>query len=78
MLSPTYVNSSNIDAIGHATNRLFIRFKSGITYSYDNCPYDYFDALTKVESVGKHFHRFIKGKFPYKRMEKDPFMEEMT
>lgn len=73
MLVPTYVVSSNIDAIGFRLGKLFIRFKSGVTYAYDNVPFDYFDALQKVESAGKHFHRFIKGKFNYTRLNHDPF-----
>lgn len=73
MLSPTYIVSSNIDCVAHRRNQLFIRFKSGETYSYDGVPYDHFDALQKVESPGQFFHRHIRSKFPYTRMEADPF-----
>lgn len=72
-MQPTYIVSSNIDAIAHQAKQLFIRFKSGITYSYDDVPYDYFDALQKVESAGKFFHQFIKNRFTHHRLEGDPF-----
>ena len=72
-LVPTYLVSENLDAIGWKLNKLFIRFKSGVTYSYEDCPFDYFDALQKVESAGKHFHKFIRGKFRYTKLDSDPF-----
>lgn len=70
---PTYLVSENLDAIGFNLGTLFIRFKSGISYSYDNVPYDYFDALQKVESAGRFFHKFVRGKFRYSKLENDPF-----
>ena len=77
MLSPTYINSSNIDAIGYKLGQLFIRFKSGVTYSYDNVPFSYFDSLQKVESAGQFFHRFIRNHkdFHHTRLDFDPFMK---
>lgn len=74
-LQPVYVISNNIDCVAHDQRTLFIRFKSGETYSYDGVPYDHFDALQKVESAGKFFHRFIRGKFRYTRLSRDPFLE---
>lgn len=77
-LEPTYLTSSNLDCIGWLANKLFIRFKghdgtTGTTYSYDECPRDYFDALQSVESSGKFFCRFIRGKFHYNKLPSDPF-----
>jgi hypothetical protein len=72
------VISSNIDEIGFEDNTLFIRFHSGVTYSYAECGYHYFDTLKKVESAGKFFHRWIKGKFQYTRLEKDPLPTRLT
>ena len=74
MLAPTYVVSSNIDAVGYALGKLFIKFKSGVTYQYDKVPYDLYDALLKVESAGQFFHHMVKGKFQYTRLENDPFV----
>lgn len=72
-LVPTYLVSENLDCIGYRLGQLFIRFRSGGTYSYDKVPFDYFDALPKVESAGKFFHQFIRGKFRYTRLDSDPF-----
>lgn len=71
---PTFLVSDNLDCIGYNLGQLFIRFKSGASYSYDNCPFDYFDALQKVESAGRFFHQFIRGKFRYTKLDFDPFV----
>jgi hypothetical protein len=70
---PTYVSSSNIDAVGFRMGTLFLRFKSGVAYQYEKVPFSIYDALTKVESCGQFFHRMVKGKFHYTRLEVDPF-----
>lgn len=72
-MKPTFVVSSNIDALGYELGKLYIRFKSGITYAYDSVPYSVFDALEKAESVGKFFHRFVRDKYPHHRLDSDPF-----
>lgn len=73
MLEPTFVTSSNINAIAHEGDTLYIRFNSGITYRYDGVPHASFSALSAAESVGQHFHRFIRGRFKYTPCEVDPF-----
>lgn len=75
MLAPTFISSSNIDAVGYQRGDLFIRFKSGGSYKYDSVPFDYFDAMQKVESAGKFFHQFIKSKFIYHKLPIDPFVK---
>lgn len=72
-LTPTYLVSDNIDCIGFRRGTLVIRFKSGPTYAYEKCPYDFFDALQKVESAGRFFHQFIRNKLRYTKLEQDPF-----
>lgn len=59
------VQSSNIVAVGHdaETSKLFVQFKSGGTYQYDNVPPEAHAAFVGAESVGKHFHAEIKGKY---------------
>lgn len=74
MLSPIYIVSSNIDAIGYEPDALFIRFKSGQIYRYDGVPHVHFDALQKVESAGQYFHHYIRSKFRYERLPQDPFV----
>lgn len=73
MIAPFYVVSSNIDAVGYQRGTLYIRFKSGCSYSYDKVPFTIYDVLTKVESAGKAFHQMVKGKFRYTKLEQDPF-----
>lgn len=70
---PTYLVSDNLDCIGYRLGQLYIRFKSGVSYVYEACPFDYFDSLQKVESAGRFFHQFIRGKFHYTRLDNDPF-----
>lgn len=67
-MTPTYIASSNIEAVAYEMGKLYIQFKSGTVYSYDKVPFDYFDAIQKVESAGKFFHQFIKGKFHYEKL----------
>lgn len=59
------VESSNIAAIGHsaAENALYVRFHSGDTWRYDGVDAATAQKLHEAESVGRHFHAHIKGKF---------------
>lgn len=72
-LVPTQLLSDNLDVVGWRLGVLYIRFKSGGVYSYDKVPFDYYDTLKKVESAGKFFAHFIRGKFRYTRLDHDPF-----
>ena len=76
-VEPIFVVSSNIDAIGYNDLTLYIRFKSGGTYAYAETPRSVFDALRKAESAGQFFHRFIKGKYRYERLEHDPMSQPL-
>ena len=49
MRNHTFVTSSNIDSVGYDEDTLFIRFKSGESYSYDGVPFYHFDGMTKAE-----------------------------
>lgn len=75
MISPTYVVSSNIDAIGYKFGTLFIRFKSGTVYSYADVNYKVFDALAQAESVGQFFHRCVRSRYEYTKLDYDPFLK---
>lgn len=76
MIQATHVLSSTIDAIGYHMGRLYVRFLSGTSYSYDNVPYAYFEGLRVAESAGHYLHHVIKkGAFNYKRLELDPFAQ---
>ena len=76
-VKPVFVSSSTIDCIGHAIGKLFVRFKTGVSYSYDECPFAYFVSLQEVESAGKFFSRHIRSKFKYTKLPADPFTGEI-
>lgn len=65
------VTSSNIEAIGHdpATNELYVKFKTGATHIFAGVTADQHDAMRDAESVGKHFHAHVKGKFESRKSE---------
>ena len=58
------VESSSIDALALAEGRLYVRFRSGAIYSYDDKANPVVDslhlALTEADSVGKVFHTLIR------------------
>lgn len=65
------VNSSNVAAIGYdaATLHLYIEYKGGKVYEYDNVTPDLWDGLVNSESRGSYVHFFIRindGEYPYR------------
>lgn len=60
------VKSSNIQAIGHSNDGLFVRFVGGSTYRYPDAPKALYDKLLKAESVGSLFASAVRGKFAHK------------
>ena len=64
------VESSNIEAVGYDPNtkELTVKFKNGGTYHYSAVPSHEADALMHAESIGKHFHAHIKGKFQHQKV----------
>lgn len=72
-MQPTFIVSSNIDAAGYQRGALYLRFKSGVAYKYENTPYSVYDALVKAESAGQFFHRNVRSKYKYERLNFDPF-----
>lgn len=67
------VVSSNIQTLGYKRGSLFIRFNSGVAYSYESVPFDVFRKLSEAESVGKAFHADVRGRYAYKKLDNDPF-----
>lgn len=63
------VQSSNIASIGHDGAALFVAFKSGGTYRYDNVPVAVFDQLREAKSVGSFLHANIRGKYEGRKIE---------
>lgn len=62
------VVSSNIEKVGFDRDKLYIQFKSGITYEYDGVSDAVFFALSKAESAGQFFHRFIRSKYVFRKV----------
>lgn len=67
-LLPVFINaqSSNLEAMAYVpeTTSLYIRFKGGGTYHYDQVTLATWEAFQKAESKGKFFHANIKPIFP--------------
>lgn len=59
----TPVGSSNISAIKHDGNDLYIEFTNGRTYRYEGVPEDEAVSLLHASSHGKHFHQNIKDQY---------------
>lgn len=61
------VESSNIARVGHNEDHdkpvMFVQFKNGGTYRYENVPVATFKEIVEAESVGKVFNALVK-KFP--------------
>lgn len=73
-----FVDSSNIKSIwfkdtmnGLGVGSLFVEFNSGSVYEYMRFPEKLYDKFLGAISYGKFFWRFIRGRFPYKRLKID-------
>lgn len=69
------VKSSNVDAIAYAQDfeRLFVKFKNGTVYAYENVPVDIYRAFLVAPSKGQYVYYLLRGKgadgpYPYKRI----------
>lgn len=63
--------SSTIEAVEYEPARqlLKIKFKSGGTYHFEAVPAAEHQKLITAESVGKYFHKHIKGSFKSEKQE---------
>jgi hypothetical protein len=63
--------SSNVVAHGYhpETQTMVIEFKGGSLYHAPGVSQEEYDALDNAESVGRHFHRHLKSKYPFQRVE---------
>lgn len=59
------VESSNVASIGYDAERLVLEvaFKSGGTYQYLGVLPEHYKALLNAESIGKHIHQHIRGRY---------------
>ena len=65
----TYVDSSNVEAIGYDDNsmELHVQFLSGSCYIYFDVPHDVFDAMLNAPSKGSFLNREIKGVYRFEK-----------
>jgi hypothetical protein len=64
------VESSNIAAVGYDEDAevLYIEFKSGTTYTYEDVPYYIYEELLGAESIGSYFHKNIRTTYEYNKV----------
>ncbi|MDY6908851.1 MAG: KTSC domain-containing protein [Thermodesulfobacteriota bacterium] len=65
----TYVDSSNIEAIGYdeESQELHVQFLSGGYYVYSGVPSFVFDELMNASSKGSFLNREVKGIYQYRK-----------
>jgi len=63
----TYVDSSNIEAVGYddGSQELHVQFISGGYYVYRDVPRQIFDDLMSAPSKGSFLNREIKGVYQF-------------
>lgn len=61
-------DSSNIRRVEYEGNNLFVEFKTGNIYRYENIPYRMFEAFRTEPSAGKYFGTNIRNKYNYTRI----------
>ena len=62
----TPVSSSNLVSVGYDADSatLEIEFDGGRVYQYAKVPQEAYRALMNADSIGSHFHRHIRDKYP--------------
>ena len=71
MVEMNYVDSSNIEQIGHDgdAQELYVRFLSGALYVYSGVPQEVFDELMAAPSKGSYLNRAVKGVYDHRKEE---------
>jgi KTSC domain len=59
------VKSSFIDSLSYddEKNILHMQFTNGTVTSHYDCPKEVFDGMCEAQSVGKHYHQHVRGRF---------------
>lgn len=57
------VESTNVEAVGHDGDALFVRFKGGGTYRYDGAGKEHLDELLKASSPGGYIAAQIRKRY---------------
>lgn len=62
------VDSSNVEAMGHSEDGLFVQFRGSGVYRYPDVPQqDYFEGL-QSDSVGTWFRESVKSRFGHEKL----------
>lgn len=66
----TPVTSSMIAGVGYDDDarELLVEFTSGATWAYEGVGRESFEDMKAAGSVGQYFLRWIKGKYPERRV----------
>ncbi len=62
------VESSNVYKVGYNEKMLYVQFRNGYEYEYQNVEYEVFEKFLNSNSKGSFVHRHLKDKYPYKRI----------
>lgn len=63
----TPVKSSNVAAIAHRGDRLFVKFNGGnAVYEYEGVSAQIHEDMLKSDSIGRFFAHNVKGKFKHR------------
>lgn len=64
------VDSTNLEWVSYDEDeeKLYVQFRSGGLYEYDNVPQKVFDGLLKAGSKGRYHAVKIKWQYPYKKL----------
>jgi hypothetical protein len=71
MATPMHpVKSSQISYIGYDedSKELFVTFKNGSTYKYEDVPKNRYEQLMNCESIGKYFGEMIKNVYEFTKI----------
>lgn len=62
------VESSNVERIGWEDNNLFVEYKGGNLYKYENVTREIYLELLGSKSRGHYLNESIKGKYTYTKI----------
>ncbi|AFA44428.1 hypothetical protein [Klebsiella phage phiKp_21] len=77
-IAPTDVESSHIKTIEHNGKDAYITFNNGDIYEYDDVPEGIMRNMIKAESSGKFFWRYVRDKYPYRKVTNIPQQKHDT
>jgi hypothetical protein len=61
--------STNVDYYGTNGKEVFIQFKNGVSYIYENVPKEFIEEMYKAESIGSFVSKYLARKFTARKIE---------